>query len=440
MQNRRAHYLFLKIITKSCEGNVFILDNELTKKGIAAKNASYKMAVISSLVKNNALNAIADALEKHTDEILVANKMDISAALEKGTRKAMIDRLTLTQERIYAMAEGVRQVATLNDPIGETIKMWKRPNGLEIGQRRVPMGVIAIIFEARPNVTVDAAALCLKTSNSCILRGGSEAINSNKTLMQIMQKAAYSAGIPEGALNIIEDTKRETATELMKLNSYVDMLIPRGGAGLIRSVVENATVPVVETAAGNCHIYVDGSADFDMATKIILNAKVQRPSVCNAAETLLIDKKICAEFVPAIFKKLNENGVEIRADEECIKYYPNALKATDEDFYTEYNDYIISVKAVDGVDEAIAHINKYNTGHSEAIITNDYNAQRKFLNEVDAAAVYVNASTRFTDGFEFGFGAEIGISTQKMHARGPMGLEALTSVKYTIFGDGQIRQ
>ncbi len=407
---------------------------------MAAKNASYKMAVISSVTKNNALNAIADALEKNTDEILAANKMDITAALDKGTRKAMIDRLTLTQERIYAMAEGVRQVATLDDPIGETIKMWKRPNGIEIGQRRVPMGVIAIIFEARPNVTVDAAALCLKTSNSCILRGGSEAINSNKTLMKIMQKAAYDAGIPEGALNIIEDTKRETATELMKLNSYVDMLIPRGGAGLIRSVVENATVPVVETAAGNCHIYVDSSADFDMATKIILNAKVQRPSVCNAVETLLIDKKICAEYVPVIFNKLNENGVEIRADEDCIKYYPNALKATDEDYYTEYNDYIISVKTVDGVDEAIAHINKYNTGHSEAIITTDYNAQRKFLNEVDAAAVYVNASTRFTDGFEFGFGAEIGISTQKMHARGPMGLEALTSVKYTILGDGQIRE
>ncbi len=416
------------------------LNSELIQKGTSAKDASYKMAVISPIIKNNALNAIADALEKNSDKIIAANKIDIDLAIKKGTRKAMIDRLTLTDDRISGMAEGVRQVATLDDPIGETIKMWKRPNGLEIGQRRVPMGVIAIIFEARPNVTVDAAALCLKTSNSCILRGGSEAINSNKMLMQIMQDAAYGAGIPKGALNIIEDTSRETATKLMQLNGYVDMLIPRGGAGLIRSVVENATVPVVETAAGNCHIYVESTADLDIALKIILNAKVQRPSVCNAAETLLIDKDICKEFVPVIFDALKKNNVEIRADEECIRYYPDVLNATDEDFYTEYNDYIISVKAVDGVDEAIAHINKYNTGHSEAIITTDYNVQSKFLNEVDAAAVYVNASTRFTDGFEFGFGAEIGISTQKMHARGPMGLEALTSVKYVIYGNGQIRE
>ncbi len=416
------------------------LNNELIQKGTLAKDASYKMAVISPTIKNNALYAIADALEKNSEQIIAANKIDIKYATEKGTRQAMIDRLTLTKDRISGIAQGVRQVATLDDPIGETIKMWRRPNGLEIGQRRVPMGVIAIIYEARPNVTVDAAALCLKTSNSCILRGGSEAINSNKMLMQIMQDAAYSEGIPKGALNIIEDTSRETATKLMQLNGYVDMLIPRGGAGLIRSVVENATVPVVETAAGNCHIYVESTANLDMALKIVLNAKVQRPSVCNAAETLLIDKKICKEFVPMVFKALKENNVEIRADEECIKYYPGVLNATDEDFYTEYNDYIISAKAVDGVDEAIAHINKYNTGHSEAIITTNYNAQCKFLNEVDAAAVYVNASTRFTDGFEFGFGAEIGISTQKMHARGPMGLEALTSVKYVIYGDGQIRE
>ena len=352
----------------------------------------------------------------------------------------MIDRLTLTPERIEGIARGVKQVKELNDPIGEVINTVKRPNGLEIGKKRVPMGVIGIIYEARPNVTVDAAVLCLKTSNACILRGGSEAINSNKKLMEIMQEAAYGAGITEGALNIIEDTSREVATELMRMNGYIDMLIPRGGKGLIKSVVENATVPVVETAAGNCHIYVHEKADFDMAKEIILNAKVQRPSVCNAVETLLIDNSIADSFVPFIFEALKEKNVEIRADKECINIYPDGIiPATEEDYYTEYNDYIISVKIVGGIDEAISHINKYNTKHSEAIITDSYEASQKFLNEVDAAAVYVNASTRFTDGFEFGFGAEIGISTQKMHARGPMGLEALTSVKYIIYGDGQVR-
>jgi len=416
------------------------MNQELMQKGAAAKAASYKMAVLSSEIKNQALQKIADALIENSESIIAANKKDVENAIKNGTRPAMIDRLTLNDARIAAMAEGVRQVAALGDPIGETVKMWKRPNGLEIGQRRVPVGVVAIIFEARPNVTVDAAALCLKTSNVCILRGGSEAINSNVALMQIMQKAAYSAGIPEGALNIVEDTKRETATELMKLNAYVDMLIPRGGAGLIKSVVENATVPVVETAAGNCHIYIEKSADLEMAKNIVLNAKVQRPSVCNAVETLLIDKDICPEFVPEIFEALKEKNVEIRADKICKSYYSEVNDATEEDYYTEYNDYIIAVKAVNGADEAIEHINKYNTGHSEAIITNDYNAQKKFLAEVDAAAVYVNASTRFTDGFEFGFGAEIGISTQKLHARGPMGLEALTSIKYIIYGEGQIRE
>lgn len=318
--------------------------------------------------------------------------------------------------------------------------MWKRPNGLTIGQKRVPMGVIAIIYEARPNVTVDAAVLCLKTSNACILRGGSEAINSNKAVMKIMQDAAYGVGIPEGTLNIIKDTSRETATQLMKMNGYVDLLIPRGGKGLIRSVVENATVPVVETAAGNCHVYVDADADIDMAVKIVLNAKVQRPSVCNAAETLLIDKKIAGKFIPVMFKSLKEKNVEIRADQNSKAIFADVNDATDEDYYTEYNDYIMAVKVVDGIDEAIEHINKYNTKHSESIVTNNYEHSQKFLNEVDAAAVYVNASTRFTDGFEFGFGAEIGISTQKMHARGPMGLEALTSIKYIIYGDGQIRE
>jgi glutamate-5-semialdehyde dehydrogenase len=413
---------------------------ELSEKCALARDAAQKLISVGSAQKDNALEKIAEALSARADEIIAANKKDIAAAHEKGTRQAMIDRLTLTKERIDAIAEGVRQVKALSDPIGEVIKMWKRPNGLTIGQKRVPMGVIAIIYEARPNVTVDAAVLCLKTSNACVLRGGSEAINSNVTLMKIMQEAAYSVGIPEGALNIIEDTSRETATQLMRMNGYIDMLIPRGGKGLIRSVVDNATVPVVETAAGNCHVYVDGDADLDMATKIVLNAKVQRPSVCNAAETLLVDKKIADEFVPRIFDELKKKNVELRADEASRAIYPDVLSADEEDYYTEYNDYIMAVKIVDGVDEAIRHINKYNTKHSEAIITNNYSNAQKFLNEVDAAAVYVNASTRFTDGFEFGFGAEIGISTQKMHARGPMGLEALTSIKYIIYGDGQVRE
>ena len=414
--------------------------NELLSKCILAKNATQKLISISTTTKNNALKAIADALIDNADTIIKANKKDIDIARANGTREAMIDRLTLTTDRIKGISDGVLQVMALNDPIGEVINMTKRPNGLIIGKKRVPMGVIGIIYEARPNVTVDAAVLCLKTSNACILRGGKEAINSNTAIMKIMQDAAYSAGIPEGTLNIIEDTSRETAIELMRMSEYIDMLIPRGGKGLIKSVVKNATVPVVETAAGNCHIYVDEYADFNMATEIVMNAKVQRPSVCNAAETLLIDRKIADEFVPVIFGKLQELNVEIRADEESIKIYPdNVILATEEDYYTEYNDYIISVKIVDGVCDAIEHINKYNTKHSEAIITDSYQHAQKFLNEVDAAAVYVNASTRFTDGFEFGFGAEIGISTQKMHARGPMGLEALTSIKYIVYGSGQIR-
>ena len=414
--------------------------SELVTKCESAKSAAQKLINVSATENNSALIAIADALIKRTDEILSANKIDIDNAKNNGTREAMIDRLTLTPERIKGISDGVREVAALNDPIGEVINMTQRPNGLMIGKKRVPMGVIGIIYEARPNVTVDAAVLCLKTSNACVLRGGSEAINSNVAIMRIMQEAAYSCGIPKGTLNIIEDTSRETATALMRMNGYIDMLIPRGGKGLIRSVVENATVPVVETAAGNCHVYVDEFADLDMATKIVLNAKVQRPSVCNAAETLLIDGKIADRFIPVIFKELIDKNVEIRADEISKSIYSDGvISATDEDYYTEYNDYIIAVKVVNGVSEAIKHINKYNTKHSEAIITDSYENAQKFLNEVDAAAVYVNASTRFTDGFEFGFGAEIGISTQKMHARGPMGLEALTSVKYVVYGSGQIR-
>ena len=414
--------------------------SELTEKCALAKVAAYKLVSVGTITKDKALEAIAEALCENAEEIIAANKIDIENAKKNGTRQAMIDRLTLTKERIEGIAEGVLEVKALSDPIGEVVKMWKRPNGLLIGQKRVPMGVIAIIYEARPNVTADAAALCLKTSNACVLRGGSEAINSNKAIMKIMQRAAYGAGIPEGAMNIIEDTSRDAAMGLMKMNGYVDMLIPRGGKGLIKAVVDNATVPVVETAAGNCHVYVDADADIDMALNIVLNAKTQRPSVCNAAETLLVDSKIADEFIPLSFKALKEKNVEIRADERARAIFPDVNAADEEDYYTEYNDYIIAVKVVDGVDEAISHINKYNTKHSEAIITNNYSHSQKFLEEVDAAAVYVNASTRFTDGFEFGFGAEIGISTQKMHARGPMGLEALTSMKYVVYGDGQIRE
>ena len=414
--------------------------SELTEKCALAKVAAYKLVSVGTITKDKSLEAIAEALCENAEEIIAANKIDIENAKKNGTRQAMIDRLTLTKERIEGIAEGVLEVKALSDPIGEVVKMWKRPNGLLIGQKRVPMGVIAIIYEARPNVTADAAALCLKTSNACVLRGGSEAINSNKAIMKIMQRAAYGAGIPEGAMNIIEDTSRDAAMGLMKMNGYVDMLIPRGGKGLIKAVVDNATVPVVETAAGNCHVYVDADADIDMALNIVLNAKTQRPSVCNAAETLLVDSKIADEFIPLSFKALKEKNVEIRADERARAIFPDVNAADEEDYYTEYNDYIIAVKVVDGVDEAISHINKYNTKHSEAIITNNYSHSQKFLEEVDAAAVYVNASTRFTDGFEFGFGAEIGISTQKMHARGPMGLEALTSMKYVVYGDGQIRE
>lgn len=415
------------------------MTEELLQKGTLAKNASYKLACASEELKNKALEAIALSLEKNTDEIISANKKDIENARLKGISEAMLDRLTLTSKRIAAMADGVRKVISLPDPIGEIIDEWERPNGLKIAQKRVPIGVIAIIYEARPNVTVDAAALCLKSSNTVILRGGSEAVNSNIALMNIMQKAAYAAGLPEGSLNLIEDTKRETAAALMKMNGYVDLLIPRGGASLIRAVVENATVPVIETAAGNCHVYVDGDCDIESAKKIVLNAKVSRPSVCNAAETLLIDKKIAKTFLPDIAELLRQNKVEIRACEKCLKICPDLLPASESDWATEYNDYIIAVKIVDGIDEAITHINKYNTKHSEAIVTENTEHAERFLNEIDAACVYVNASTRFTDGFEFGFGAEIGISTQKMHARGPMGLKQLTSVKYIIHGNGQIR-
>lgn len=415
------------------------MNDELLKKGTLAKEASFKLLKIDTQTKNKALIAIADALVEHSDKIIKANSIDIENAKNNGIKKAMIDRLMLDEARIKSIADGVRQVVALDDPIGTVVKEWDRPNGLLISQKRVPMGVIAIIYESRPNVTVDACALTLKTSNAVILRGGKEAINSNITIMKIMQEAAYKNGIPKGSINIIEDTSREAATALMKLNGYVDMLIPRGGQGLIRAVVENATVPIVETAAGNCHIYVDDECDFEMAIKVIQNAKVSRPSVCNAAESLLINKKIAPKFLPLIVVELQKSNVEIRGCDQCTKIIKDLKSATEEDWSTEYNDYILAVKIVSGIDEAISHINKYNTGHSEAIITTNEEHAQRFLNEIDAACVYVNASTRFTDGFEFGFGAEIGISTQKMHARGPMGLEQLTSVKYTVRGNGQIR-
>lgn len=415
------------------------MTQEIKDKCTLAKKASFSLAVVDEQTKNNALLRIADALLENADKIIAENKRDVECAIKNGTKEAMIDRLTLTKQRIEDMAQGVRQVLELSDPIGEVVKKWERPNGLIITQKRVPMGVIGIIYEARPNVTVDAAVLCLKTSNAVVLRGGSDAICSNIILMKIMQQAAYESGIPEGSLNLIEDTKRETAIELMRMNGYIDMLIPRGGKGLIQSVVQNATVPVVETAAGNCHIYIDSECDEDIALKVLINAKVSRPSVCNAVETLLVDEEISKRILGKIVDELKKNNVEVRGCQKCIDIVNDINLATEEDWSTEYNDYIISIKIVDGIDEAISHINTFNTKHSESIITNNPKKAERFLNEVDASAVYLNASTRFTDGFEFGFGAEIGISTQKMHARGPMGLEQLTSIKYVIYGNGQIR-
>ncbi len=397
------------------------------------------MMTAGSRFKNAALIGIAKAVEQNADVILAANENDLANAREKGISGAMLDRLALSKARIADMASAVREVALLPDPIGRADAVWQRPNGLRIEKRRVPLGVVGIIYEARPNVTLDALALCLKTGNVCILRGGSEAINSNIAIANIAIAAAVEAGLPEGAIALVEDTSRETAKELMRLNGYVDVLIPRGGASLIRSVVENATVPVIETGLGNCHVYVDATADYKMAAEIILNAKCSRPSVCNAAETLLVSEKIAAEFLPGCLSALAEKGVEIRGCEKTRVLYEDVIPASEEDWLTEYDDLVLAVKVVSDTEEAIAHINRYGTRHSEAIITESYINAQRFLDAVDAAAVYVNASTRFTDGNEFGFGAEIGISTQKLHARGPMGLDELTSVKYAVYGSGQIR-
>lgn len=412
----------------------------LTEMGQRAKDAAAVLAKVSSEQKNKALLEAAKALRQSADTILAANAQDLKRGRENGMSEALLDRLMVNPARIDAMAEGLEQIVTLDDPIGEILSMKKRPNGLMIGQMRVPFGVIGIIYESRPNVTADAFGLCFKTGNAVILRGGSDAISSNTAIAEILRNALVSAGIPKDSIQLVTDTSHETAREMMRLNRYIDVLIPRGGARLIRTVVENSTVPVIETGTGNCHVYVDEFADLDMAVNIIVNAKTQRLGTCNTCESLVVHSKVAEEVIPKIAKALFEKDVEIRGDEEARKLVPQIHEASEEDWGREYLDRIISLKVVDSVDEAIAHINRYNTGHSEAIVTKDYEHAQQFLREVDAAAVYVNASTRFTDGFEFGFGAEIGISTQKLHARGPMGLLALTSTKYIIYGDGQIRK
>lgn len=411
----------------------------LERLGINAKEAEKTLMVASSEKKNQALKKIAEGLIENTDKIIEANKVDLENGEKNGMAKSMLDRLKLDKERIEGMAKGVLDVATLPEPVGRILSATERPNGLRIEKVSTPIGVIAVIFEARPNVTSDAAALCLKSGNTVILRGGKEAINSNKTIAKVMRQAVKEAGMPEDVIQLVEDTSRESANELMKMNEYVDVLIPRGGAGLIRAVVKNATVPVIETGVGNCHIYIDKNADLKKAVDIVFNAKTSRPSVCNAAESLLIHKDIAKEALVAIKNKLDEKDVTLVGDSKAREIIPDMEKATDADWATEYLDYKMSVKIVDSVEEAIDHIYKYSTGHSECIVTENAGTAEKFMNQVDSAAVYLNASTRFTDGGEFGFGAEIGISTQKLHARGPIGLPELQSFKYKIYGDGQIR-
>ena len=405
-----------------------------------AKAASREAAKLGTDAKNRGLMAVADELEAQKEMILAENRRDVEAAQAKGTKQSLIDRLSLTEKRIADMAEGIRQVAGLEDPIGEVLGMKTRPNGLRIGKKRVPLGVVGIIYESRPNVTADAFALCFKTGNAALLRGGSDAICSNQAIVRAIKAGLRKAKLCQDLILLVEDTSRDVVNEMMKMHGLIDVLIPRGGAGLIANVVANSTVPVIETGTGNCHVFVDESADPGMAAEIIENAKTQRLGVCNACESLVIHSGALEQTLPMIVRKLKNHDVEIRGDERAMAVSPEIIPASGEDWGTEYLDAIISVKTVDSIDEAIAHINKYNTGHSESIITKDYANALKFQDEIDAAAVYVNASTRFTDGFEFGFGAEIGISTQKLHARGPMGLEALTTTKYIIFGNGQIRK
>lgn len=414
------------------------MDN-LTIIGQQSRIASRRIARCSTDKKNSVLKSMADNLRKAENFILKSNSKDIEIAQQKGKSRAILDRLKLDKKRIEAMADGLLAIAALPDPVDEVESMIKRPNGLYIGKKRVPLGVIGIIYEARPNVTVDASALCLKAGNSVILRGGSEAINSNRALVKILKEALKDNNIPSEAIQLIGDTKRESVIEMMKMRDYIDVLIPRGGASLIKTVVENSSIPVIETGVGNCHIYVDENANLEMAEKIVINAKISRPAVCNAAETLLVSEKVAPLFLPKILPVLEKLGVEIRGCKKVRRIFLVGKEATEEDWNTEYLDYIISIKVVKDIDEAITHINKYGTKHSEAIVTNNYQNAQKFLEEVDAAAVFVNASTRFTDGFEFGLGAEIGISTQKLHARGPMGLKELTTYKYIIYGNGQVR-
>lgn len=408
-------------------------------KAQAAKKAAAKLAVTGTAVKNNALLAMAAALENSKAEILAANEQDMQAAAAKGMKKSMLDRLKLTDERINGMADGLRQVAALPDPIGNVLDGKTLPNGLQITKVRVPLGVIGIIYEARPNVTADAAGLCLKSGNAVILKGGSEAMLSNKKIAAVLTAAAEANGIPAGAVQFIDTSDREAVNVLTHLNGLVDVVIPRGGAGLIKAVVMNSAVPVIETGAGVCHTYVDKDADVEMAMKIAFNAKVQRPSVCNAMETLLVHKDIAGKFLPMMLLMYNSSGVEIRGDAVVQEYSSQVRTASEEDWATEYGDLCLSVKVVESIEEAMEHIARYGTGHSECIVTSNYQATQLFQQTVDAAAVYVNASTRFTDGNEFGFGAEIGISTQKLHARGPMALPELTSTKYLINGNGQVR-
>ncbi len=416
------------------------MENYMEILGRRAKSASREGAKLGTDAKNRGLITVAEELIRQKAYLLEENTKDVEAAKEKGVKESLIDRLQLTESRIEAMAEGLCQVAALEDPIGEVLGMKTRPNGLQIGKKRVPLGVVGIIYESRPNVTADAFGLCFKTGNAVILRGGSDAIHSNLAIVKVIKEGLMKEKLPQDLILLVEDTSREVVSDMMKLHGLIDVLIPRGGAGLIANVVNNSTVPVIETGTGNCHIYVDESADLNMATEIIENAKTQRMGVCNACESLVIHEKVAELAVPQIVQCLKNHGVEVRGDEHAQKLSDDVLPATEEDWGTEYLDAIISMKIVDSMDQAIEHINRYNTGHSESIITQNYEHALRFQNEIDAAAVYVNASTRFTDGFEFGFGAEIGISTQKLHARGPMGLEALTTTKYIIFGNGQIRK
>lgn len=415
--------------------------NYIEQLGKATKASKKSIATAGTAKKNEVLEKIAENLRKNIDVILKENEKDTAMAKENGITDAMVDRLRLTPERINDIADACIYLTGLNDPVGEVIEGYTRPNGMRITKTRVPMGVIGIIFESRPNVTVDAATLCIKSGNAAILRGGKEAINSNKILMDIMRESVEECGLPKDIIQLVEDTSRESSNQMMRANGYIDVLIPRGGKGLIKAVVENATVPVIETGSGNCHIYIDESADIDMAVSVTNNGKTQRPSVCNALETCLVHKSVAKEFLPKLMEEFKKFNVDVRGCERTVEILGEGIKpATEEDYATEFDDYIMAVKVVDDIDEAIEHISEYSTGHSECIITNDLKNAEKFQREIDSACVYVNCSTRFTDGGEFGFGAEIGISTQRLHARGPMGLRELTTMKYLINGDGQIRK